>query len=368
MTGDLQLDRNYAIDYIKFFAIISIVSIHTSPFSGANLFGIEGALIDDFIINVLARFGVPFFFVASGYLFAKKMTSTSSSSHYFKKYITKLIKLFVSWYLFFVMFGLVINVGFAILEKSSLKTVIVDYFSGFLSFKVILYGDGGYGSHHLWYLVALIWSILIIFFFFKWDKIRILLITALVLNIVGLLGQTYIGIYDLGIQTRDTFFFGLFYTTLGFYLAKHEQTILNKSKKLSSKLLLSLFIFFSLMQMAERYLAEVYWGELVVNTDYYLFTIFSTVCLFLFVMKNNDLGKGSRLSKIGSNAVGIYVTHTIFISFILLSFRAINIDITANVIFHFIFTPLILIVSYYYYYLLQKLKSNLSANKDQTAK
>jgi len=62
------MERNYAIDYFKFFAIFFIVCIHTTPFRGSELWGFDGNSING-IINTFARFGVPFFFVSSGFLF-----------------------------------------------------------------------------------------------------------------------------------------------------------------------------------------------------------------------------------------------------------------------------------------------------------
>ena len=351
------MNRNYAIDYIKFFAIVCIVYIHTDPFNGAYIFGIDGAVIDNFLISVLARFGVPFFFMSSGYLLAQKMISSNKPQDYFRKYLFKTLKLFLSWFLFFAVFGFILFLGRAIMDGESVVSVAIKYLQSFLSFNVILYGRGGYASNHLWYLVALIWSIMIIYLFYKWNKIEVLLIIALILNVIGLFGQTYIGVFSLDIQTRDALFFGLFYTTLGFFFAQYQSLVLTKTKNISSKALLILFFVFSILQIGERVFAEMTWPGLIESDNYYLFTILAAMCLFLFAMKNSQLGKNSRLSKIGANAVGIYVTHTLFISITLLSCEILGIEITKSVMFHLVFAPIVIIVSYYYYMFIQKIKS-----------
>ncbi|WP_430871731.1 acyltransferase family protein, partial [Escherichia coli] len=57
------MQRNYAIDFIKFFAILAVVIIHTFP---------SNDQLGYFVLDNLSRFAVPFFFVASGYLFSLK--------------------------------------------------------------------------------------------------------------------------------------------------------------------------------------------------------------------------------------------------------------------------------------------------------
>jgi len=86
------MKRNYAIDFIKFFAILAVVFIHTFP--SDNQMGY-------FVLDNLSRFAVPFFFVASGYLFGLKVSDNTLSFAYFKKYITKILKIYVSWLIFY---------------------------------------------------------------------------------------------------------------------------------------------------------------------------------------------------------------------------------------------------------------------------
>lgn len=76
------MERNYAIDFFKGLAIYFVVLIHTNPFTGARLFGIEGERID-FVIDTVARFAVPLFFAVSGYLLASKMSASSNPTKLF---------------------------------------------------------------------------------------------------------------------------------------------------------------------------------------------------------------------------------------------------------------------------------------------
>ena len=57
--------RPAALDGFRMFAALLVVCIHTSPLASLN------ADADFWLTRVLARVGVPFFFLVSGYFLAK---------------------------------------------------------------------------------------------------------------------------------------------------------------------------------------------------------------------------------------------------------------------------------------------------------
>ena len=368
LEGLCYMERNYAIDYFKFWAIFFVVCIHTAPFKGTVLFGIDGDNVN-LIINTFARFGVPFFFVVSGFLFGQKILSMRNRKKYFRNYFKKIIKLFISWYLFYVIYGMILNVIEAFVYGWDIKQEIASYLNSFIGVEkfllFIMYGsEGGPASYHLWYLSALIWSILVIYIFIRLDRLGLLLFISLFLNMVGLFGQTYSGIFNLElfdqeIKTRDAIFFGLFYTTLGCYIAFNYNLIIEKISTVRSDMIVRLFIFFSFLQIGERVIAHKFWPEEIRATDFYISTIFIAVCLIFFVIKNGSIGENSIISKIGKNAVGIYVSHTMFINLTYFILNLLEIDIKKSLMFHLIFTPLIFITSYVFYNSLQLIKMKL---------
>ncbi|MDQ0861570.1 acyltransferase family protein [Bacillus sp. V2I10] len=93
------MERNYAIDFIKFFAIFAVVVIHTFPLDSQ---------IGLFILDNLSRFAVPFFFVASGYLFGIKILNTRESVVYFKRYVIKIVKIYVCWLIFYTIYDVLV--------------------------------------------------------------------------------------------------------------------------------------------------------------------------------------------------------------------------------------------------------------------
>lgn len=360
------MDRIYSIDYFKFWAMFFIVCIHTAPFYGSEVFGVDGRSVN-FLINTFSRFAVPFFFVSAGFLFVQKILSLNNNNNnkYFKKYFAKLFKIFISWYLFYLFYDFL---------KLALSKKLLEYFSSFpgINIEKILFflfygGGGGVASYHLWYLSALIWSILIVYIFIKKGKLNLLLYISLILNIIGLLGQTYsmildFKIFNYSIQTRDTVFFGLFYTTLGSWIALNYDLIKVKIKPLKSYLFIILFLIFSFIQLLERTIAQFFWDTQIKSVDFYFSTIFLSISLFLFVIKNNQIGQNSFMSKIGSNSVGIYVLHTFFVDVTFIIFSMIEVNVKEYPIFHLIFTPLVFAISYFCYSLLQKIKLKIKSN------
>lgn len=87
------MERNYAIDFIKFFAILAVVIIHTFP---------SDHQLGYFIFDNFSRFAVPFFFASSGYLFGLKVINNPKSVVYFKRYLMKILKIYVCWLMFYI--------------------------------------------------------------------------------------------------------------------------------------------------------------------------------------------------------------------------------------------------------------------------
>ncbi|WHZ00083.1 acyltransferase family protein [Peribacillus simplex] len=337
------MERNNAIDFIKFFAIFSVVVIHVFP---------RDSQIGLFILDNVSRFAVPFFFTASGYLFGRKMIHTRDSIDYFKRYIIKILKLYLCWLFFYMMYDVLILYKVATDAPKEFK----QYINHFSFLDVIYYGTGTSG-YQLWFLTALIWSVIFLFVFLKLKKVKLLLIISLILNLLGLFGQSYSMFYEFPLSTRDALFIGLFYSTLGFFFAYDK--FFEKSKSITNKTyLLLIFIFFT-VQVAEGYLLEkVLSGS---HGEYFISTIFLTAFLFLFALNNKTLGMGLFITKVGGRALGIYIVHVVFINIFDLILSAAKLEhISDNLFLKLFETFLIISMSYISYDLLQYFKRRLS--------
>ncbi|MDQ0218776.1 acyltransferase [Peribacillus cavernae] len=337
------MERNYAIDFIKFFAIFAVVVIHTIP---------KDSLIGLFVLDNFSRFAVPFFFVASGYLFGLKIIDNKESLAYFKKYVIKILKIYVCWLVFYTIYDVLIIYK----NGSGVQRELMKYFDEFTLLNLLYYGEGTSG-YHLWFLTSLIWSIITLYVFFRIKKINILFIVSLVLNLIGLFGQSYSMFYKLPISsTRDTLFFGLFYTALGFFFAFNLKW--NKPRQINNKTYLYLFFFFSLLQVMEGYILDkVFSGS---HGEYFLSTIFLTAFLFFFALNNKLLGKGLLITKIGGDALGIYIVHVFFIDIVDLTLNSLGLNfISENLLWKLFETLIVFIISYIAYSFLQYLKHGL---------
>jgi peptidoglycan/LPS O-acetylase OafA/YrhL len=336
-VGDVE--RIYSIDYIKFFAIFAVVVIHTFPLDGKTGY---------FIIDDLARFAVPFFFVASGYFFAQKMIQKNSSFSYFKKYILKLIKIYISWLIFYTVYDIL----FIYIDGNDINQRLNNYFQDFTFMNLIYYGKGTSG-YQLWFLTALIWSIICIFLFLKLKQIYILFFASLILNIFGLFGQGYTMFFELPVRTRDAAFFGLFYTALGFLFASDSR--LKKLRKISGLTYLGLaFIFFFLQAMEGYILDKVLKGS---HGEYFFTTIFLTAFLFFFALNNKEIGRSFFITKVGRNALGIYIIHVFFLSVFNKVIKYTDLQyLSENILWNIFYTVFLFFISYYTYQFIQKTK------------
>jgi surface polysaccharide O-acyltransferase-like enzyme len=334
------MERNYAIDFIKFFAIVAVVVIHTFP---------SDDKIGFFLLDNLSRFAVPFFFVASGYLFGLKVKNNPQPGRYFKRYVIKILKIYVSWLLFYIGYD-IIRTG---LSGGNVKHELTKYFAELTPLNLFYYGHGTSG-YQLWFVISLAWSMSVVYLFLRLRKITLLLILSLCLNIAGLFGQSYSMFAELSVtSTRDALFIGLFYTTLGCWFAYRLPLI--QTWNFEKKIYLSLIGFFFILQAAEGYfLTKVLLAK---QGEYFLSTIVLTFILFLFIVNNPELGKGVWITKIGGNALGIYAVHVLLIDIVDMVFNTFGLeDFSHYLLWNLLDAFLVFTLSYLIYRFLQQIK------------
>jgi surface polysaccharide O-acyltransferase-like enzyme len=337
------MNRNYAIDFIKFFAILAVVIIHTFPVD--TKFGY-------FLLDNLSRFAVPYFFAASGYLFGVKVINNPTSYTYFKKYVIKILKIYASWFLFYFLY----DVLRVLLAGGNVREGLFKYLGQFTPLDLVYYGHGTSG-YQLWFVISLAWSVAVLYLFFRMNRITLLLIVALCFNLLGLFGQSYSVFYELTVRsTRDAFFIGLFYTTVGFWFA--YATPFKQFRAVSRKTSLYLFCFFLVLQVAEGYFLEK--GLDAKHGEYFLSTIFLTFFLFLLTIQHPQLGKGLWMSKIGGNALGIYAIHVLFIDLVDLVVNTLGLkNIGEFLVWNMTDTFLVFTLSYITYRYIRKFKKGM---------
>jgi surface polysaccharide O-acyltransferase-like enzyme len=291
------MNRIYSLDFFKSIAILGVVVIHSLPGNSFTML----------VIDTLFRWCVPFFFLASGYLIYSGIANKGFL--YLKGYLSKIYLIFLEWAFLYLLFNIATLFYLKIVSGIDFKTEVINLLGSFFTIKNLLYYtmDSGYkGIFHLWFIVALFWSTIILFVFIKLKKVWLLAIVGLVLHIIGMFGQSFSFMWELPVSSNDAIFIGVFYVTMGYYIAEI------KPVKMESNIHIVLIFLTLCLNITERvgltYTFGAPWG------DYHMSTIALALLIFLFCIWNPNIGKNSKISVFGKNSIGIYVLHVMIIS------------------------------------------------------
>jgi surface polysaccharide O-acyltransferase-like enzyme len=346
------MNRIHSIDTLRSIAIVFVIAIHTNPFNGLSTSG----NVFDFIVDATAGFAVPFFFVTSGYLFAMKVSKGGSVS-YLIQYLRRLMSIYVFGILsFFIIDVFQLFILTIIRNEQFYEILFLRYADLINPVKLIYYGTAV--GYHLWFLTALGFSILIIFICYRKSWIEYLLFISIILHVLGILVESYSSIIGVSWQARDGVFFGLFYTTVGFYIRRFDF----KKYKNNHRFLIAT-AFFALLNVIERaWIGYTLGGangpisEAVFTTNFSFFTIPFVLSLSFYALSTPHLGKGGFWCRSGKYTLGIYILHPVILKFINLlggGFELIlQSRITSTFLWHLLLTPSIYIITLLFYILL----------------
>lgn len=211
-----------ALDHFKFLSAILIVSIHAPPFYGVS------DLMNFILMQIVARFAVPFFFLTSAFLFFSGLDYEDyrgrANRKRLSRYAGRLLRLYLVWSLLYIPIRILNNpvTGFAGLLWQ-LKVTARDFlFAGIAS--------------HLWFLTALLVAVCLVFLLLHRLNPKTILVLGGILYLVGLLGDSYsfllagVPILDSALQayrhifvtTNNGIFFGLPFVAAGAYFARFK--------------------------------------------------------------------------------------------------------------------------------------------------
>lgn len=213
------------IDLFKFIMAIFVVAIHTQPLINCT----NRILLK--IYSSIVSCAVPYFFLSSGFLLAKKMSDGFDKESDLKcitLFIRKNVKLYVLWTLLYMpltFYGYVVS-------GDSFVFCVAHFFRG-----LFLTGTH-YNSHMLWYLLATIYAGLAIrkLLINRYSILRIVAVGA-VLFVVATIMDSFMEYDAESIRSvqllikalfggRGRLLAGLFYISLGMLLAKKKVKIL----------------------------------------------------------------------------------------------------------------------------------------------
>lgn len=340
-AGRYTLERKnyYAIDVAKFISAFLVVCIHTGPLLDINK---EANFV---LVQIIARLAVPFFFVASGFLFFRKIDTTREWNDYenvkaVRRYIWRLLKIYIIWsilYLPFVYYLMQDGEGFTL--SSFLIRYIRDFFF-----------TGSF--YHLWFLPALLLAVPFVYLLVSKWSLKTAMYIGILLYVVGMSINVYPQVLDkipylntiikgyLAIfsTTRNGFFFGTIFVALGAFFAKRR--IYLKNYQVIIGFIISLMLLFveCFLLRANGFMKDL--SSMYITLLPCLFFMF--LILLRIHLKESRTYKTMRIL-----SLLIYVSHLMFVNCILWELPAMNslIVYLLAMICSLVFSCIVIIVS-----------------------
>ncbi|WP_313807219.1 acyltransferase family protein [Flavobacterium sp.] len=271
--------RSASLDILKLVLAFLVVALHIFPVS--KMKGIPG-LISYEIASGITRIAVPTFFIISGYLLRNKLNDWN----YIKKYCIRILLLYLVWQLIY-------------LPDLFYHHHIKWFGTKELVLKLI------YGYWHLWYLLATVFGVLLLYFSRNWQP-KLKLITVLLLILMGYLFQLGFklnifqhipvlkSIYEIIGTSRNAFFLAFPFLLLG-TLFDSWKSWFKKVKLLLGLCLLGLLL--------ESY---CYYSLKLGAMDFFVFLLPISLLLLQLAVQNNVQMKWSIPATL---SLGIYLLH-----------------------------------------------------------
>jgi len=297
--------RFTSVDSIRLLAILSVISIHTRPFSLPSEEFNSLYYYLDLTINQLARFAVPFFFAISGYFYGVKINKGGCPLLVAKRMLLKLTILYLGWCLIYFM---PYNLSM-IYEYGLLGPVKVAYWNLINSIEnptnLIFQGS----KVHLWFLVSLMLCTSITSIFVKTKTIPALFLLSLILYFIGVFAKSY-SATELGIKidfnTRNGPFFGMLLFVTGYWISSKTPT---KRWFYLGGIIFSLGV---LTHFTEIYILMKLYNTSMLQ-DFVFGTYFMGVGAMLLSLSSHKVLSNKMFSTLGKMTLGIYASHFIFV-------------------------------------------------------
>lgn len=281
------MHRNQCLDFLKFLCCFMIICIHTSfppPL--------------DKIIIPICRIAVPIFLMITGYYY-----SYIKENNRVEGQLIKITKIFI--------IGNILYLFYSILMNMWAGKTLTEFLSNIFNFKTILkfiiLNESPFGRH-LWYLGAILYVLLIIYWWEKrWDRKKLYPIIPLLLILDLIFGKYSLLIFGKAlpyILVRNFLCVGLPYFLIGDILFKIR-------KNVKIKTLIFFIVLFVCSTLTERYVLEIM--NMNAERDHYISTTFLAISVFLLALQcgnSNENKWYKNFCFIGSElSLSIYLLH-----------------------------------------------------------
>lgn len=291
--------RIKSLDSGRAIAIFSVILLHAHPFEYS--YQVYGNPFFHFLHEVVQsiRFGVPFFFMTSGYLFGGKLLQSENLWPLCRRYVGRLIFLFAGWsFVYLLTDADFITSSLTHDPVRALYWYVQTHHPSLLDF--LLTG----GKYHLWFFPALILALLLLACFIHFRLQAFMLVLGGLLYLVSLLGKAYsttpIGFHTGVFDMRSGPFVSMLFVSLGWWVSQQRNLITRNA--------LALVVIGIVLRITEGWILHDRYG-VSYGEQYLIGTVPLSLGLFILFLKHPDFGARTWLPKIGLMTLGVYAVH-----------------------------------------------------------
>ena len=282
-----NIKRFNGLDILKAICAFLVVFIHV-PIQG---------FMKEYLV-ALCRIAVPIFFMITGYFWSNDLNKQ-------KKQIVKIVKLIVFTILIYLVKEIIVNIC-----QGTFISFINQWFDIKRYFNLIVF-NRTYLAYHMWYLVALLYVLIILYFVTKKIKIERLFILIPILLSSYIVIQMIASVFNIDgwdyIYVRNFLFTGIPFVLLGKYLSL-------KKINLSNKKHLILIVVFVLLNIIEMIISNIINYKFI--PELFLTGIFLAILVFTYFL-NINAKNDNFLVVIGKKySMYIYIFHVLIVFFV----------------------------------------------------
>ena len=306
--------HNITLDFVKGLACFFILWMHTN----------SGGIVNSIIVCV-ARFGIPVFFMVSGYFTYRE--NVKNFTKVLQKKIIHIVKLIIIATLVYIVWSSIFQ---PIINNGQPQDLSV-YFKPLLRLKVLInllvLNVNPFGGI-LWFLNALLYCYLLWLLIAKINNKKIIYIIGIAILLLGIIARGFILYKNLIPEEVNINFFsnwlfmGLPFFIIGYAIYEYKDYI---SSKISNSILIIAMILGLLLSFGERKIVplEVFFG-----------TVVFAVSIFVFAINNPKMIKIPIFNRVGERfCFFIYIAHPIVRDIILIVFKKMGISENRVVLF-----------------------------------
>lgn len=263
-------------------------------------------------LQCIARIAVPIFFMISGYFYKKEKAINN---------IKKILGVFIKANLLYFFIRIVL----ILISSSNLKHAINMWFSSEAILKFILLNESPFG-YHLWYLGAVLYVYLFVYFF-RLNKFTKIILSVALYNIGVILGQYSNILFNITFDesvSRNAIFLGIPFFLIGMLMKEKENYIEEKLKN-NNHIILQICVIFIVVVIClleQRIIWRLGYegsGDVFFITPILSIIVFAFFNYYKFETKNKIVKIFSYLGR--EYSTRIYILHPVIIMGINIIFK-----------------------------------------------